>query len=160
MGSTLDVGLGLTIYQFFSTLSHFPISEYWVNRSEKFYACCPEPYPDIKFFIQLRRRTLYYTFNLLMPCVLIMILVMLGFTMSPETSEKVGLQISVSLAISIFLTFVMEVTPKTSDALPLLGIFFQSCFCISLGATAFTVYVQSVHFRNQNNHHRMGFWVS
>uniref|UniRef100_A0AC34G6E0 Uncharacterized protein n=1 Tax=Panagrolaimus sp. ES5 TaxID=591445 RepID=A0AC34G6E0_9BILA len=135
------------------------VVRYWVNRSEKFYECCPEPYPDVKFFIHLRRRTLYHFFNLIMPCALTMVLVLLGFTLSPETCEKVGLQISVSLAICIFLTLVSEMTPKTSEAVPLLGIFFQSCFIVSVGATAFTVYVQSVHFRNHENHKRMGFWM-
>lgn len=32
--------------------------EYWVNRSEKYYACCPEPYQDLKFFMHIKRRTL------------------------------------------------------------------------------------------------------
>lgn len=31
-----------------------------VERSEKFYDCCPEPYLDVKFYINIRRRTLYY----------------------------------------------------------------------------------------------------
>uniref|UniRef100_A0A7E4VNT3 Neuronal acetylcholine receptor subunit alpha-7 n=1 Tax=Panagrellus redivivus TaxID=6233 RepID=A0A7E4VNT3_PANRE len=131
----------------------------WVNRSEKFYACCTEPYPDVQFYIHLRRRTLYYAFNLIMPCGMTMILVMLGFTLNPQSCEKVGLQISVSLAICIFLTIVSEMTPKTSEAVPLLGIFFQSCFIVSVGATTFTVYVQSVHFRDFENSRRMGFWM-
>ncbi|KAH7721632.1 acr-15 [Aphelenchoides avenae] len=49
-------------------------------------------------------------------------------------------------------------TPRTSEAVPLLGIFFQSCMVISVLATAFTVYVQNVHFRTKN-HQPMGFWV-
>ncbi|KAK6040376.1 Neurotransmitter-gated ion-channel transmembrane region [Cooperia oncophora] len=55
-----------------------------------------------------------------MPCMLTMVLVVLGFTLSPETCEKVGLQISVSLAICIFLTIMNEMTPHTSEAVPLL----------------------------------------
>lgn len=58
-----------------------------------------------------------------MPCALIMILVVLGFTLSPDSGEKVGLQISVSLAICIFMTIISEMTPRTSEAVPLLGIF-------------------------------------
>lgn len=59
-----------------------------------------------------------------MPCMLTMVLVVLGFTLSPETCEKVGLQISVSLAICIFLTIMNEMTPHTSEAVPLLGEYF------------------------------------
>uniref|UniRef100_A0A183GRG3 Neur_chan_LBD domain-containing protein n=1 Tax=Heligmosomoides polygyrus TaxID=6339 RepID=A0A183GRG3_HELPZ len=127
--------------------------------SVKYYECCPEAFEDIKFTLHLRRRTLYYAFNLIMPCMLTMVLVVLGFTLSPETCEKVGLQISVSLAICIFLTIMNEMTPHTSEAVPLLGVFFQSCMVISVLATSFTVFVQSYHFRGHHNTLRMTFWV-
>ncbi|KAK6038109.1 Neurotransmitter-gated ion-channel ligand binding domain protein [Cooperia oncophora] len=29
-------------------------------REVKYYKCCPEPYPTVKYFLHLRRRTLYY----------------------------------------------------------------------------------------------------
>ncbi|OZC07216.1 hypothetical protein X798_05794 [Onchocerca flexuosa] len=130
----------------------------WEQRNEKFYECCPEPYPDVRFFIHLKRRTLYYAFNLIMPCMMTLILIILGFTLSPDTCEKIGLQISVSLAICIFLTLMNEMTPLTSEAVPLLGIFFLSCMVISVAATSFTVYVQAVHFRNPDTQMRMNFW--
>ncbi|KAJ8975055.1 hypothetical protein NQ317_005772, partial [Molorchus minor] len=37
----------------------------------EFYSCCPEPYPDITYTIKLRRRPLFYVFNLILPCILI-----------------------------------------------------------------------------------------
>uniref|UniRef100_A0A158PBT3 Neur_chan_LBD domain-containing protein n=1 Tax=Angiostrongylus cantonensis TaxID=6313 RepID=A0A158PBT3_ANGCA len=128
-----------------------------VNVSVKYYECCVEAFEDIKFTLHLRRRTLYYAFNLIMPCFLTMVLMVLGFTLSPETCEKVGLQISVSLAICIFLTIMNEMTPHTSEAVPLLGVFFQSCMVISVLATSFTVFVQSYHFRSHHNTHQMTF---
>ncbi|PIC22787.1 hypothetical protein B9Z55_016724 [Caenorhabditis nigoni] len=62
------------------------------NITVKQYECCPEQYEDITFTLHLRRRTLYYSFNLIAPVLLTMVLVILGFTVSPETCEKVGLQ--------------------------------------------------------------------
>ena len=34
------------------------------KRNSIVYDCCPEPYVDITFTINIRRRTLYYFFNL------------------------------------------------------------------------------------------------
>uniref|UniRef100_A0A0R3S198 Acetylcholine receptor subunit alpha-type acr-16 n=1 Tax=Elaeophora elaphi TaxID=1147741 RepID=A0A0R3S198_9BILA len=130
-----------------------------ISKNEKFYECCPEPYPDVRFFIHLKRRTLYYAFNLIMPCMMTLILIVLGFTLSPDTCEKVGLQISVSLAICIFLKVMNGMVPLTSEAVPLLGIFFLSCMVISVAATSFTVYVQAVHFRKPDTQMRMNFWM-
>ena len=33
-------------------------------RNEVVYECCPAPYLDVTFTIKIRRRTLYYFFNL------------------------------------------------------------------------------------------------
>lgn len=35
------------------------------------YSCCPEPYPDITYTIVLKRRPMFYVFNLILPCILI-----------------------------------------------------------------------------------------
>ncbi len=61
------------------------------QRNEVFYDCCPEPYLDVTFIIKIRRRTLYYFFNLIVPCVLIASMAVLGFTLPPDSGEKLSL---------------------------------------------------------------------
>jgi len=59
-------------------------------RNEKFYSCCEEPYPDIIFNITLRRKTLFYTVNLIIPCVGISFLSVLVFYLPSDSGEKVS----------------------------------------------------------------------
>jgi len=40
-------------------------------RTVETYSCCPEPYPDITYTISLKRRPMFYVFNLILPCLLI-----------------------------------------------------------------------------------------
>ena len=61
------------------------------ERNEVFYECCPAPYLDITFTIKIRRRTLYYFFNLIVPCVLIASMAVLGFTLPSDSGEKLSL---------------------------------------------------------------------
>lgn len=61
------------------------------KRNEVYYDCCPEPYLDVTFVIKIRRRTLYYFFNLIVPCVLIASMAVLGFTLPPDSGEKLSL---------------------------------------------------------------------
>ncbi|OAD62757.1 Neuronal acetylcholine receptor subunit alpha-7 [Eufriesea mexicana] len=61
------------------------------KRNEIYYNCCPEPYIDITFVVIIRRRTLYYFFNLIVPCVLIASMAVLGFTLPPDSGEKLSL---------------------------------------------------------------------
>ncbi|XP_045496981.1 neuronal acetylcholine receptor subunit alpha-7 isoform X18 [Colias croceus] len=76
------------------------------------YACCPEPYVDVTFTIMIRRRTLYYFFNLIVPCVLISSMALLGFTLPPDSGEKLTLGtyfncIMFMVASSVVLTVVV-----------------------------------------------------
>ena len=61
------------------------------KRNVLFYQCCPEPYVDVTFEIVIRRRTLYYFCNLILPCVLIASMAVLGFTLPPDCGEKLSL---------------------------------------------------------------------
>lgn len=71
-------------------------------RNEKFYTCCDEPYLDITFNITMRRKTLFYTVNLIIPCMGISFLTILVFYLPSDSGEKV------SSAIRIFQANVSE----------------------------------------------------
>lgn len=59
------------------------------NRNVLRYDCCPEEYIDITFSVQIRRRKLYYVFNLVVPCLMLNLLSLIVFTMPPDAGEKV-----------------------------------------------------------------------
>lgn len=74
----------------YSTFSYC-CSEVPGHRNERFYDCCKEPYPDVTFTVVMRRRTLYYGLNLLIPCVLISTLALLVFLLPADAGEKISL---------------------------------------------------------------------
>ena len=49
----------------------FSLESFSSEYNITFYSCCPKPYPDITYTIRLRRRPMFYVFNLILPCVLI-----------------------------------------------------------------------------------------
>lgn len=61
------------------------------TRSEAFYDCCKEPYPAVTFVVTIRRRTLYYALNLLIPCVLLSSMTLLIFVLPADSGEKISL---------------------------------------------------------------------
>ncbi|TKR96992.1 hypothetical protein L596_010925 [Steinernema carpocapsae] len=122
-------------------------------REEIYYKCCPEPYPTVKFFLNLRRRTLFYTFNLIIPSLLVAIMTLLAFCLpAHDMSEKIGTQTTILLSVCFFLTIVSEMTPPTSEAVPLLGVFFSTLTLIVAISTAFTIAVMNVRYRQPTNH--------
>ena len=74
------------------------------KQNEVVYECCPEPYIDITFIIKIRRRTLYYFFNLIVPCLLISSMAVLDFTLPPDSGEKLSLG-ECNISLSFFSVF-------------------------------------------------------
>ena len=49
----------------------FVLERYYAIKHEVVYSCCPNKYPDLTYYVLLRRRPMFYVFNLILPCVLI-----------------------------------------------------------------------------------------
>lgn len=85
------------------------------------YPCCKDPFSDITFYITVRRKTLFYTVNLLIPCIAINMLTYLTFYLPAECGEKISLSICTLLSLSLFQLLLLETMPPTSTKIPLLG---------------------------------------
>ena len=59
------------------------------SRNVHAYDCCPEQYIDVTFKIHIRRRMLYYLWNLVLPCFFLSGLSLMVFIMPPDSGEKV-----------------------------------------------------------------------
>ncbi|KDR22512.1 Acetylcholine receptor subunit alpha-type acr-16 [Zootermopsis nevadensis] len=125
---------------------------------ENMYQCCPEPYVDVTFTIQIRRRTLYYFFNLIVPCVLISSMALLGFTLPPDSGEKLTLGVTILLSLTVFLNLVAEKMPSTSDAVPLIGTYFNCIMFMVASSVVLTVVVLNYHHRTADIH-EMPQWI-
>ncbi|XP_023670906.1 neuronal acetylcholine receptor subunit alpha-7-like [Paramormyrops kingsleyae] len=115
------------------------------RRNEKFYDCCKEPYPDVTFTVVMRRRTLYYGLNLLIPCVLISTLALLVFLLPADSGEKISLGITVLLSLTVFMLLVAEIMPATSDSVPLIAQYFATTMVIVGLSVIATVLVLQYH---------------
>lgn len=145
-------------------LSEFYLSVEWdvmavpARRNERFYTCCPQPFLDITFNITMRRKTLFYTVNLIFPCVVISFMSVLVFYLPCQSNEKISLSISIVLSLGVFFLLLVEIIPPTSLTVPLLGrylIFTNVLVTVSVGVT---IAVLNVNYRSPSTH-RMSPWV-
>lgn len=118
-------------------------------RNVRTYACCPESYVDITYTIHIRRRTLYYGFNLIIPCVLISSMTLLGFTLPPDTGERLTLGVTILLSLTVFMLQLAETMPPTSDAVSIIGTYFACIMIMVAFSVVMTVVVLNYHHRNQ-----------
>ncbi len=92
-----------------------------LEKHVKTYTCCDSPYPDITYYVVIRRRSLFYIFNMILPCALITFIAFLGFLVPCESSEKVSISVTTLLSMVVFLMILVENMPPNSDNLPMLG---------------------------------------
>nr|BBE49554.1 nicotinic acetylcholine receptor alpha1 subunit [Nilaparvata lugens] len=152
---TIDVGIDLQDY-YLSV--EWDIMRVPAVRNEKFYSCCEEPYPDIIFNITLRRKTLFYTVNLIIPCVGISFLSVLVFYLPSDSGEKVSLCISILLSLTVFFLLLAEIIPPTSLTVPLLGKYLLFTMVLVTLSVVVTIAVLNVNFRSPVTH-KMRPWV-
>ncbi|XP_075147158.1 nicotinic acetylcholine receptor alpha4 isoform X3 [Haematobia irritans] len=153
--NVVDVGVDLS--EFYMSVE-WDILEVPAVRNEKFYTCCDEPYLDITFNITMRRKTLFYTVNIIIPCMGISFLTVLTFYLPSDSGEKVTLSISILISLHVFFLLVVEIIPPTSLVVPLLGKYLIFAMILVSISICVTVVVLNVHFRSPQTH-RMAPWV-
>ncbi|CAH8552995.1 unnamed protein product [Schistosoma turkestanicum] len=121
-----------------------------VERHEIFYPCCDEPYPDLRFTIYMRRRTLYYLFNIIFPCLWLTVLSLVSFWLPPDSGEKITLGITVLLAFSVFMLLIAENMPATSEFVPLIGVYLTVTMAMTSLSIILTVLVLHLHHTGSN----------
>ncbi|KAL8207486.1 UNVERIFIED_CONTAM: Neuronal acetylcholine receptor subunit alpha-9 [Gekko kuhli] len=109
------------------------------------YGCCSEPYPDVTFTLILKRKSSFYIFNLLLPCLLISFLAPLGFYLPADSGEKVSLGVTVLLALTVFQLMVAESMPP-SENVPLIGKYYIATMTMITASTALTIIIMNIHY--------------
>lgn len=117
-----------------------------------------DQFPYVTFHMVIRRKTLFYTVNLIAPCVAISFLTVLVFYLPSKSGEKITLCISILLSLTVFFLLLAEIVPPTSLAIPLVGKYLLFTMILVTLSVVLTVFVLNVHFRSPSTH-TLNPWV-
>ena len=125
----------------------------------KHYPCCPCcPYAHINFNLVIRRRTLYYAVNLILPCACINMLTILAFYLPPDADgKKISVCISIFLSLGLFQLLLMDIVPASSLSTPLLGKYLSFTTALVTFSVFFSTLVININYRSSSTH-RMSRW--
>lgn len=84
------------------------------------YPCCKDKYSLVTVHIKLKRRSGFYTINIIYPCVLLTVLAAFMFILPVESGEKVSVGITVLLTLSVYQLLVSDLLPR-NNVNPLIG---------------------------------------
>nr|XP_019606806.1 PREDICTED: neuronal acetylcholine receptor subunit beta-4 [Rhinolophus sinicus] len=115
-------------------------------------------YVDVTYDFIIKRKPLFYTINLIVPCLLITSLAILVFYLPSDCGEKMTLCISVLLALTVFLLLISKIVPPTSLDVPLIGKYLMFTMVLVTFSIVTSVCVLNVHHRSPSTH-TMAPWV-
>ncbi|XP_055344195.1 acetylcholine receptor subunit alpha-like 1 [Paramacrobiotus metropolitanus] len=149
VGDALRIQYGMDLSEFKRSIEWDVMqTQAWRDRVVYSYG----PYVDIKFEFIIRRKPLFYTVNLMIPCVLISFLTVFVFYLPCDSGEKVTLCISILLSLTVFVLLLAEIIPPTSLAVPLMGRYLLFTMVMVTCSIVFTIIVINIHFRNPATH--------
>ncbi len=79
------------------------------------------PFATVGFHFSIRRKPKFYLINFLVPFIVISTVALLGFFLPLDSGEKITLDVSVLLSMSVFLMVFLQTLPASSDNFPLLS---------------------------------------
>jgi len=114
-----------------------------VGRMIRTYTCCSHPHAHVVFEIRLRRRPLFFIYNIVLPCIMLSLITIFQVRITPflgydilygcwcfivkfrlpsDSGEKIVYGLTLLLTYSVFSLNIGEKLPETSDVVPLIGI--------------------------------------
>ncbi|KAM7337648.1 5-hydroxytryptamine receptor 3A [Alexandromys fortis] len=98
-------------------------------------------YAEMKFYVVIRRRPLFYAVSLLLPSIFLMVVDIVGFCLPPDSGERVSFKITLLLGYSVFLIIVSDTLPATAIGTPLIGVYFVVCMALLVISLAETIFI-------------------
>jgi len=144
-GHQLDLhiyGDGVDISNYISH-EEWELSNYYSEKNVQYYACCPEPYPDVKFYYIITRRSGYYDLNIVLPTFATASLILLTLLVPWSSGERISFAVTVMLSIIVFLLILSDNLPK-SDQKPLLSRMIIGLTLFSLIGVFFTILISAL----------------
>lgn len=97
------------------------VAHYHFEEVKIKYPCCPIPYREVHFTMDIRRESGFYVLNVGIPTLLLSLTTLSVFLLHPECGEKISLCVNNVLAWIIFQQLLTMNMPPTGDQTPIVG---------------------------------------
>ncbi|XP_005240140.3 5-hydroxytryptamine receptor 3A [Falco peregrinus] len=131
---------------------------YVLSHFQEFSVKSSDSYAEMKFYVVIRRRPLFYTVSLLLPSIFLMVMDIVGFYLPPNSGERVSFKITLLLGYSVFLIIVSDTLPATAVGTPLIGIYFVVCMALLVISLMETILIVCLVHKQDLQPHIPG-WV-
>ncbi|CAH1802893.1 unnamed protein product [Owenia fusiformis] len=134
-------------YKVFLQHGEWNLLEFPAKRNVMFYNCCPDPYVDLTYTMVLKRKPLFYIYNLIIPCGLLLIVSIMGFLMPIASGTRAPLSIMVLLSMTVLQLNVSSTIPIQSENTPLISQYIGYILLMMSLNVILTIGSLNIHYR-------------
>lgn len=109
--------------------------------------------------IKMRRKSLFYTVNVIIPTFLISFLSVCVFYLPTDDGEKITLSLSVLFSLVVFFLLIAKMIPPTSVVVPLISKYLLFTFIMNILSVLNTCFVIRLYYRNLKME-KIGPWAN
>ncbi|XP_071096434.1 neuronal acetylcholine receptor subunit beta-3-like [Haliotis cracherodii] len=106
-------------------------------------------YSTVTYTVSIQRRPAFFMVTFFFPCFLICSMSILGFFLPPASGEKVGLQVTLLLSLTVFQFLTLDTLPPNSKPLPLMCIYLVLIMLLASASCVLAVVVLRVHMKGE-----------
>lgn len=99
---------------------------------------------ELIYAIQIRRKSVYYVFNAIIPCTMLSILTCLVFWLPLASNNKISLGLSCFVAYSVYAEMISEKIPSTSEEVPIISVYLSIVMILISSSVVCSVSIKSI----------------
>ena len=130
------------------TSSEWELLSITKRRNSNIYACCARPFTDVTISLEIRRKPLFYWFNLVIPYALLLLCLWVGYFVPPHSGERISLSLVILLAFSIIVQATSSYLPRSNELPSLSILYFVVMIEVAVSALV-TCMIIRVHFTSE-----------
>ncbi|CAL8272289.1 unnamed protein product [Arctogadus glacialis] len=115
-------------------------------------------YQEVRFNIVIRRRSLIYMVNLIIPSCFLVTVDLFSFLLPPQSVDRSAFKMTLILGYTVFLLLMNDLLPVTGDTIPIINIFLSLNLSLMVASLLETIMV--THIQNSSNKKQVPRWVS
>ncbi|XP_019622604.1 PREDICTED: neuronal acetylcholine receptor subunit alpha-6-like [Branchiostoma belcheri] len=122
------------------------VIKFVAKRNEVKYSPSDVPYVDVTYTLAIERQPLFYIYHIFAPCIVILLISLLSFSIPPDSGEKLSLSITMLLSLIVYMHMVIVSLPATSNYIPLIGTFFGIIILVVAMSTILSILTIALNF--------------
>nr|XP_049582240.1 uncharacterized protein LOC125972531 [Syngnathus scovelli] len=105
---------------------------------------------ELRFYIQLRRRSTQYVVTLLIPSGFLLTVDLFSFLLPPQNVDRSSFKMTLILGYTVFLLIMNDLLPITGNTIPLINVFFSLCLALMVASLLETILITNLLLSSKN----------